>query len=98
MTYIDQGGTSTGARPERDRKVRHPDQVAAAEAVTGWLRAEAGWGPEASERWLEGFWATQELMDMIEPELLSRARTERSTLHQNAHRPALLGAGGDPAP
>jgi hypothetical protein len=46
--------------------------------VSGWLRAQAGWGPEAVDRWLEGFWDTQDLMDMIEPQLLSRARTERS--------------------
>jgi hypothetical protein len=78
MTNIDQGGTSTGARPERDMTDRPLDQVVAAEAVTGWFRAEAGWGPEAIERWLEGFWETQEWMDLIEAELVSRARTERS--------------------
>jgi len=78
MTYIDEGGTSTGARPERDMNDRPPDQVAAAEAVSGWFRAEAGWGPEAVNTWLEGFWETQEAMEMIEPELLLRARTERS--------------------
>jgi hypothetical protein len=78
MTYIDQGGTPTGARSEMDVKDRPLDQVVAAEAVTGWLRAEAGWGPEAIERWLEGFWETQQWMDLIEAELVSRARTERS--------------------
>jgi hypothetical protein len=61
-----------------DRKVRPPDQVAAAQAVSGWLQAKAGWGPEAIERWLAGFWETQEAMDVIEPELLRKARTERS--------------------
>jgi len=78
MTNIYEGGASTGARSEMDRKVRPPDQVAAAAAVTGWFRAEAGWGPEAIERWLEGFWETQEAMDVIEPEVLRKARTERS--------------------
>ncbi len=78
MTNIYQGGTSTGAKPERDMKDRPPDQVAAAGAMSGWLQAEAGWGPEAVDRWLEGFWETQEAMDMIEPELVSKARTERS--------------------
>jgi len=57
---------------------RPPDQVAAAEAVSGWLAAEAGWGPEAIERWLEGFWETQQWMDLVEAELVGRARTERS--------------------
>jgi hypothetical protein len=69
---------STVARPEGDKKDRPLDQVVAAQAVSGWLQAKAGWGPEAIDRWLEGFWETQEWMDMIEPELLSRARTERS--------------------
>jgi hypothetical protein len=54
-TYIDQGGTPTGAMPERDMKDRPPDEVAAARAVSGWLQAEAGSGPEAVDRWLEGF-------------------------------------------
>jgi hypothetical protein len=71
-------GTLTGARPDRDIAHRRPDQVAAAEAVSEWFRAEAGWGSEAIERWLEGFWETQEAMDMIEPGLLRRARTGRS--------------------
>jgi len=74
MTNIDEGGASTGAKPERDMKDRPPDQVAAAEAVTGWFRAKAGWGPEAIDRWLEGFWETQGAMDMVERELLSGAR------------------------
>jgi len=78
MTYIDRGGTSTGARPDGDLKDRPSDQVAAAQAVTGWLRTEAGWGPEAIERWLEGFWEAQEAWDMVEPHLLSRARTGRT--------------------
>lgn len=70
MTHIDKGGTSTGAKPERDMKDRPPAQVAAAEAVSGWLRAEAGWGPEAVDRWLEGFWEAQQWMDLIEAELV----------------------------
>jgi hypothetical protein len=76
MTNIDKSGMSTVARPERDTKDRPLDQVAAAEAVSGWLQAEAGWGPVAVDRWLEGFWETQGWMDMIEPELLSRETTE----------------------
>ena len=78
MVNIDQAGTPTGAMPEGYMKDRPPDQVAAAEAVTGWLRTKAGWGPDAIETWLEGFWEAQEAWDMVEPELLSRAQTERS--------------------
>ena len=78
MVNIDQAGTPTGAMPQKDMKDRPPDQVAAAEAVSGWLQAKAGWGPEAIERWLEGFWDAKEAWDVVEPELLSRARTRRS--------------------
>jgi hypothetical protein len=59
-------------------KDRRPDQIAAAQAVSGWLQEKAGWGPETIERWLGGFWESQEAMDIVEPELLSRAWTERS--------------------
>jgi hypothetical protein len=70
MTNIDEGGASTRAKPERDMKDRPPDQVAAAQAVSGWFQAKAGWGPEAIDRWLEGFWETQQWMDLIEAELV----------------------------
>ena len=69
MTNIE-GDTSRGAGPETDMKDRPPDQVVAAEAVSGWLQAEAGWGSEAVDRWLEGFWETQQWMDLIEAELV----------------------------
>jgi len=87
MTYIDESGKSTGAMAERDMKDRPPDQVAAAEAVSGWFRAKAGWGPEAIERWLKGFWETQKAMDMIEPGLLIERR--QGALHRayTARRP-----------